>query len=294
MGLNKKGDFKYSHIGSLILGLLIIAIGMYGMFNIYFTSEDIDWEVCRESLILRNSLPEKDLIVEVASTKSALPLKCKTQTVTIDYEDVERAEKEIGETVSSCWYMIGRGEYKVFPSGSLASGKDTPCMICARVHLDSEVREFYSENKISIKRSLNNPLEGYDTSIWDYLNPDRGAKAFTYFEGWNEEGFNITPITDISWTGFDPEDKEVFSLPEYLQLEKGDLFIAYAEPTREEFASKERVVDPYMILLQYDDFDKLGYVWATSAEVADYLFNPFATASKNDIKVCSSIETVPS
>ena len=117
--LKKKGDYKWDVMFSLIVGLLVVGIIMWWLFQEYFTKDDIDWEVCRESLIVRNSLPEKDLVAGYVSTKSTLPLKCGTRTIDIDYEDTAKAEEEIANTIASCWYMVGKGEYKVFPASSL-------------------------------------------------------------------------------------------------------------------------------------------------------------------------------
>ena len=309
MGKNKKGDLKYDTMGSLILGLLVLAIVFYWLFNSYFTSEDIDWETCRESLIVRNSLPEKDVLI-MASSKGLLDLKCKTQPIIIDYEDTDRAEKIIGETISSIWYMTGRGEYRVFPGSSGILGEQSsPCMIPSRIHLDSEVREFYSkeDNRIDLEKAMDKTLDGYDVTVWDYLNPDRGAKAFSYFNEWDEDGFNVSFISDMSLSGFDPKNAKAFSFPKYLDPDRGDLFIIYSEPVKEAFRSDEKIISPYMILLQYDDFDKLNYIWAHPLELTSAALEAVDDTLKiisgkwigvfdcdTCVKVCSSIETVPS
>jgi hypothetical protein len=162
--------------------------------------------------------------------------------------------------------------------------------------MDSEVKEFYSkeENKINLKRTMNSLLEGYEVSVWDYLNPSRGAQAFTYFNEWNDEGFNISFAKDIIGIGFNPDTEKIFSLPRYMDPDKGDLFIGYSEPVRETFATDERMIDPYMILLQYEDFDKLSYGWAGTLESRGGHIILTPETCESCIKVCSSIETVPS
>ena len=300
MGLYNKRGMDYDIIKSLIVGLIVLVIVFYWLFNAYFTAEDIDWEICRESLIMRNSLPEKDLGVMI-STKGGLDLKCKTQVITIDYKNKEKAEKIIGETISSCWYMVGRGGYKVFPGVGGINGylkdKATPCIVCSRIHMDSEVREFYSEeaNRINLKRALNNKLDGYDVSIWDYLNPSRGPTAFNYIKGWNDTGFSVDKILDISWSKV-YTDKTAFSFPKYFLPERGDLFFAYSEPIKEGFASDERSIDPYMFFLQEDDLDMFGEVWISSLSPIDTgglnLLAEFITP-QNSVRVCSDWESIP-
>ena len=270
---------------AMIMGL--VTVGMVFSFVTNISSEaNIDWEQCRQSLVARNLLPEKDLAVIVALSKSFLPLECTTKVIEIDYEDVERAEKEIAETISSCWYMYGRGDYKIFPGRQALTNAETPCMVCARVHLNSDVKEYYSgeDTTIDIERAIDGQLEGYDTTIWDYLNPDRGPRAFMYFKDWSEDGFNITYVERPSFLEDYKDvqdDSEAFSFPKNLISGKGDLFIVYAEPTTESSFDEGRGAKPYMVLLQYDDFDKLSESWIE--------YGAFFKS-----KVCSSIETVPS
>ena len=297
MVLNKRG-MGWGLIIAMITGILVVTIGFYFMFNESFTKGGIDWEGCRQSLIARNALPEKDLAIQVISTKGALPLKCGTKVVNIDYEDLERAETEIAETISACWYMHGKGEYRIFPSmSSLTRESATPCMICARIHLENDVKEYYSkeENMIDIEYSLDGQLEDYGVSYWEYLNPGRDINAFLYFKGWEDDGFNITRLYDVSRIIDAPADTEVFSFPKYLYPERGDLFITYVEPVRDGSEPGERAVNPYMILLQYDNFDKLNSIWATSYSEEKFVEKEERNVLyKNEMLVCSSIETVPS
>lgn len=283
---------------AMITGIMVLVIGFSWIFGESFSEDSIDWEACRQSLIARSVMPEADLAVAVFSSKEILPLKCGTKVVNIDYEDLERAEKEIAETVSSCWYMIGRGDYKIFPSmSSLTRESATPCMVCARIHIGSDVKEYYSEEEtmINIERGINGQLEGYDTTIWDYLNPARGVSAFLYFKGWEEEGFNISRIYDVSRILDVAVDTEVFSFPKYLDPDRGDLFIAYAEPVRDGSEPDERAVDPYMVLVQDDNFGKLSSIWATSFSEEKFVERKDRNVLyKNEMIVCSSIETAPS
>jgi hypothetical protein len=74
---NKKGDEKYYIIISLILGVIILGLSLYMIFNEYFTSEDIDWETCRQSVVLRANLPDRQLATLGVSIKGQYPLKRK-------------------------------------------------------------------------------------------------------------------------------------------------------------------------------------------------------------------------
>jgi hypothetical protein len=48
--MDKKGDYKWGIILSLIMVLLIIGMGMFFLFNEYFTGKGADWEKCRQSI----------------------------------------------------------------------------------------------------------------------------------------------------------------------------------------------------------------------------------------------------
>ena len=284
MVLNKKGVWM-GYLLAAILGLMVVGIGLYFIFGEYFTQDDIDWEQCKQSLILRDGMPEKDLKILVASTKNTLPLKCGTKTVVIDYKDRERAEKEIAETISSCWYMMGEGTYNMFPGSVWNKGVlDIPCMICARVRLNKDVRDYYTkegEGLIDIKMALDGSLQGNERSFWEYLNPAKGEKAFMYFNSWAENfSIDVHKVSSIGTPDL-TVDMEIFNFSRYFYPDKGDLFITYAQPTSTSI-SGDKVMKPYMVLLQYEDFDKLSDRWM------DY--NKGLTFAK----VCSSIESAPS
>jgi hypothetical protein len=281
MALNKKGVY-WPYLLAAIIGLLVLTSG-YLMFSEYFNQDEIDWDVCRQSLFMRNGMPEADLYFKIASLKNSLPVKCGTKKVTIDYEDLDRAEKEIANTIASCWYMVGEGGYRIFPSTKAGMAElDIPCMVCARIHLNKDVKEFYSgENMIDIKNGLDSDLEGHKASIWEYLNPGKGKNAFAYFSDWAEE-FSINVYEENMVNSVLPDDTEIFKFSQYLKPEEGDLFIVYAQPTIEKSIDKslERLIRPYMVLVQYDDFGKLSEKWAQ--------YKPVSAS------ICSSIETIPS
>jgi hypothetical protein len=140
--VSKRGDQKYYIIVSLILGLMILAISLYWIFNEFFNEEEIDWEVCRQSILLRAGLPEADLAALKLDAKGAFPLKCKTEVVTIDdFSSPEKVYGKIADTVAQGWYMFGEGKLDFVHRENWES--QTVCMVFARIHFDEEaVREF--------------------------------------------------------------------------------------------------------------------------------------------------------
>jgi len=314
MGLNKRG-LQWDFLLPLIVGLLVLGI-IFFFFLKPLANEDTHWAQCRQSLLLRNMMPEKDLVKEI-SFKGTLPLKCGTQTVNINYKNVKRAEKEIAETISSCWYMVGKGEFRVFPgTGTFFGEAATPCIVCARIHLENKVRDFYTkENKIDIKKGMMGSLQGNKRTVQEYLNPEGGNKAFMYFNGWSDNGFSFKKQNSWHWSSVNKGAK-VFSFPRYLEPDRGDLFVAYAEPVKGSLSLDKRGMKPYMILTQYSDFDKLSEFWVTYTyssvakivgkllEGASPAYNLLTLIKGKDAskpkswtlgsKVCSSIESVPS
>ena len=149
-GAQKRGSEKYYIIISLILGLMVLALGLYFIFNEFFNQDEIDWEVCRQSIILRARLPEADLEVLKTDVKGAFPLKCKTEVVTIDsVENPEEVYKKISDTVVSGWYMFGEGDLDFVHRDEWES--QTVCMVFVRIHYTQDaVDDFKSDSGVWI------------------------------------------------------------------------------------------------------------------------------------------------
>ena len=284
---NRRGDYKYYLLASLIIGLLVLSISLFFIFKEYFTGDDADWEVCRQSLVLRNAMPEADLKLMVESGKDVLPVKCKNSVVNINYKDVPRAENEIANAIGNCWYLTGRGEYEVFPSSKWAWDIGyTPCIVCSRIHISPEVEEYYSKegNSIQFQIALSSNYVDKETSFWNYLNPNQSKKAFMYFNGWNNSGFSILPF--VSWDlggGIShgiADTVKSFNFPSFFNTSRGDLYVFYVEPSGKLFTSDVRDVKPYMILMQQDDLNSLNSSWTSYGFVAP------------ELQVCSSVESV--
>lgn len=133
-GTQKRGSEKYYIIISLILGLMVLALGLYFIFAEFFNQDEIDWEICRQSIILRAGLPNlKELGTDL---KGAFPLKCKTEVVTIDTIEPEEVYRKISDAVVSGWYMFGEGKLDFIHRDWLSNNRY--CMVFARIHFSSE------------------------------------------------------------------------------------------------------------------------------------------------------------
>ena len=147
--VTKKGSEKYYIIISLILGLIVLGLSLFFIFNEYFTQDELDWQQCRQSIILRAGLPEADLAALKTDTKGAFPLKCRTEVVEIDsLESPEDVYEIISNAVAEGWYMFGEGKLDFVHRSVFLD--ETLCMVFARVHFSQEaVDDFDNENVYS-------------------------------------------------------------------------------------------------------------------------------------------------
>lgn len=174
--INKRADYKYWWIASLILGLIVLAIISVFLFREYFTQEDFDYETCRQSVILRNNMIIKNggVLSNLASELiPKYPFKCKTKVVEIDYKnDVERVLKTLADEAASCYYLYGEDKYVLYTKNYLAAQR--ACFICSRIHFRSDVVNDYTKLDLG-KYLLNEKFNGEET-YFDYLWGDRFDK----------------------------------------------------------------------------------------------------------------------
>ena len=180
MVMNKVGDEKYYIIISMILGLIVLALSLYFIFQEYFNEDEISWESCRQSIVLRQSIPRQEAFFEdVASLREDLPLKCRAEIVEIDYENVTRLEYEFVDTLRKCWVLFGEGQSEFFPVTKWHT--NSYCLPCARIHITPKVEEFYKENVPNIQRALGRKVPGMDVRYIDYFQRENSEHvAFSY------------------------------------------------------------------------------------------------------------------
>jgi hypothetical protein len=214
--MNKKADYKYGIILSLILGLLVLSLSLFFIFNEYFTGDTADREVCRQSIQVRSVLPEYKVAgFNVNSFKDEFPLKCKTSVVDIDKSDVVpdkdgniKAETIIADKMMECWALFDNGDTTAFPSKFYKLS--SVCVPCARVHLTDEAKDFLIEEQkkgkkteINIKRGLMTKVEGKNYNHIMYLR-DSGKK-FPALDLASSREFDLEG--DEFWISISDEDK---------------------------------------------------------------------------------------
>jgi len=263
----KRGSYKWDVMIALILGLMVLSLSLYFIFQEYFNQEMIDQESCRQSVYLRATLPEINKgSITWASFKNEFPLKCKTQVVGITKEDVisENAGEIIADKLVECWYLFGNGDSQVFPSPGV--GSESYCAPCARIYLTPEAKQYMIDNesaKIDIEGTLKNKIFS-GTTYYSYL--DGIGNAFPPFNPASGRAF------DISGDSFsvDKSDQEKFpfrnratgieegnpsyskvSFPKYLNASRGDLLITFGTTTYSQQGGIGAYV-PYLLYFQID------------------------------------------
>jgi len=207
--VNKKAQINWYLIISLILGLIILAIAISWIFQEYFTSEDMNWETCRQAIVLRSMIPG-DYISEM---KEGASLKCKTTPFIIDTKNKQEAVGEIANISASCFYMTGEGKVEIFERDSTTP--KTYCLVCARISIKDDLRQQYSADKIP---------------VWSYLKDNRFDNKQTYLEYFYSNFVNH-PFVQRQCSGIKADDsfiKDNSGIPDYWEDTSKDMFVVMA------------------------------------------------------------------
>ncbi|MFH0808277.1 MAG: hypothetical protein V1888_01540 [archaeon] len=303
--MDKKGDYKWGIVLSLILGLMVLTLSLYFIFNELWTGNEAAREVCRQSIQVRALLPAaRTGGFEFESFKEEFPLKCKTNVVEISKSNVERNEvgKIIAETMAECWALYGKGDENAFPAD--VYGLRTTCIPCARIHLSDEAKVAIGSDGFNIRDALDLKMDP-QYSYYVYLR-DSGKKfpafnpAFSRefdFSG-NEfrvdEDDGVAAVFKNRLTGTTDSqmffNASVFSvvsmnkvyLSKILDPMKGDLLINYGILTTAKEASIGDYI-PYLFYFQSEDGNPFE-------EVQKQLFDGFWWKNSN---VCDQWEGIP-
>lgn len=198
--MDKKGDYKYGLLFTLIMGLLVVGLSFYFIFNELFSDEDISYEVCRQSVITRSVLPDVTLkkISNLDSFKNSYPLKCETRKIEIseaDVKDIEVAQRKIAETMMECWALFDRGDSSAFPPPGIWNFIDSAtsyCVPCARLSLSEGAKDYMEKNviEIDIREGLDLNVEGEEFSYFAWLK--NSGEKFSAFDLATSSEFDLS------------------------------------------------------------------------------------------------------
>ncbi|MFH0711600.1 MAG: hypothetical protein V1889_00575 [archaeon] len=175
--ISRKGSEKFYIITSLILGLMVLVIGLYWIFNEYFNQDELDWQVCRQSILVRASLSSEKLEEIGLDVGGVFPLKCKTEVVNVNSANRDEVYDKISKAVAEGWYMFGEGKLNFI--GPSFWEKNIVCMAFARIHYtDNALNEF---NEMT--RDGEDSKGRYNLGFYDYYKKTKIAEeSLTYDE----------------------------------------------------------------------------------------------------------------
>ena len=266
------------YIVTLILGLLVLAIA-FGFITSNI-GNDANTELCRQSVIVRGSIPEvKVANLNIVNLKEKYPLNCETGVLKIDYEDKEKATKEIMDAMAECWYMFGNGQYDFLSNYKFRPkfNSESLCSVCTRVHFDESVKDFYISNPINIKEGLDLELKN-GISYKNYLVMNVSGVIQNYYIA--EDSIS----GDVLEGKFVSGDKSSKTLPEFVNVSKGDFFITYRY-----FKKGENYKYSDILFFPYDN----GKSFETLAEDRDGLREFLSFGFNSDVPACHHWEGIP-
>jgi hypothetical protein len=183
MAMNKKGgDTKYYLIIGLLIGIVVVGIVLF-FFSEYFFGQNLDRESCRQSLLLRSG----NAVNAVKEIQENFDFKCRTDVVTIDFVDYDRAGRLIADKMAECWYLFGQGKMNLY--GGQWWGSKVYCFNCARIYFTSDVRDSYAVTKNNwnwnyyLGQLMNNTDITYGQYIYNLKKGESlGSNSFTNYD----------------------------------------------------------------------------------------------------------------
>lgn len=205
-----KGEITSSQLVRIILLIVGFGILVFVFASVGWT-EEIDREVCHESVILRGTIPD----ITGTGSKNLVQLKCQTRKVCLTdkvfgkgdceadfkeekFETVrvskDKMEEEINRFIArelaSCWAMMGRGKIQVF---NREVTEEKKCSICSRIAFDKSLKEELDGGIVGLENYLlTREVPNQNMSYLDYLKQEPG----------NEEDKIIVPDVERGGGGF--------------------------------------------------------------------------------------------
>ena len=146
---DKRGELTSKQLVTIII--LIVSFAIIILFFVMLgLRKTIDTETCRNSVILRGSIP---------LGKDTVQLKCKTTDiclsmggdcdvirkglVTIKVDNENELIKEMVTLLWDCWWMMGEGKVDYASAG--LGFQEPYCTICNKVYFDDKIKAEYTE-----------------------------------------------------------------------------------------------------------------------------------------------------
>lgn len=135
--MNKRAmemEFLMGLLVLLVVGIILLLIfGRLGELS----TEHKTLDICKQTI-------EINAIGHIAGIPLYDELKCPTEYETLETTDEKEIKKELANSMASCWYKTGAGQYELFETSLLSvSGERTIqyCIICSVTEFDSAPQE---------------------------------------------------------------------------------------------------------------------------------------------------------
>src|SRR3989344_3836658 len=187
---NKKAEMSSSMLVTIIL--LVIGFGL--ILIVYYQLngiQEVDRQVCHQSVVLRGTLPDTLDLKDIPS------LKCKTRKICIsdkmfgkgdcenelgkEYDTLkiskekEKAEQDIkkifADELADCWAMMGEGKIQVFKRENSLSDYKRKCVVCSRVNFDKNVE--IKEVEGFVEYLMKHKVPNKDESYWKFMTKSK-------------------------------------------------------------------------------------------------------------------------
>ncbi len=236
---SKHSAEKYYLIVSIILGLILLIIALFWIFQEYFSEDELSRETCRQSIILRGTMPESERILttDIDKLKSNFPLKCKTEVVEIKNDEsiqgyselADNVMKQIANKMVECWSLVGEGNYHLFPMKYVAERKD--CMACSRIRFSDDLKKRITLLPLG-EYLLSHNLDGKEIPREQWHSDGEKVRIVpgTYAHYFSSNSGNFRLFDSFKLPGLEEWKKEeqgtrAFGVRNKINMTKGDLII---------------------------------------------------------------------
>ncbi|MEA3329162.1 MAG: hypothetical protein U9Q06_00270 [Nanoarchaeota archaeon] len=189
--MKKRGLLAFEKVVSIILIILGMVLILAFLYN-FFSTADIDREVCHDSVIIRATVP--------TIAQGYVPLKCQTEKICItgkilgkgnceEFANVKgvktmrvsnsekglnQIQKVYAEEMVECWNMMGRGKASIFSQAAatyFGVGDVYPvCVICSRIAIDKESLDKVNFENMNLDNYMKTrAVPGTTKSYFDFM-----------------------------------------------------------------------------------------------------------------------------
>ena len=183
--MNKRGIQREVLIGIIIsVAALLVVFAFLGPLRYLFINT-VTKETCHASVIAKSGeFPVLNKIPGTEYVFKEMPLKCKTQNISIETANEAQINKEITGALYDCWWMLGEGKYNFLSEGawieltSVGFNPKTTCLICSIIHFDKSISQ--QTPQVNLLKYLDTtPVPGKNVNYSEYFANQKGVALST-------------------------------------------------------------------------------------------------------------------